>query len=132
LRAGRITEVQALSQTLPIKGRQEKAGLLSIKKHYRFYQIQRGSEIIMKPAMNKIILIGLISLSFFSADYCAGATGAGFSITGAVRQPLQVTAGDLAKYQSVQVQLNEVLSDGGFHGSFTYQGVPLKTLLELA
>ena len=86
----------------------------------------------MKPAMNKIILIGLISLFFFSADYCTGATGAGLSITGAVRQPLHLTGGDLSKYQAVQVQLNEVHSGGGFHGAFNYQGVPLKILLELA
>jgi precorrin-4 methylase len=86
----------------------------------------------MKTTLNKIIIIGIISLSFFFPDYCTGAFGSGLSITGAVRQPLHVTGGDLAKYQSVQVQLNEVLSDGGFHGSFTYQGVPLKTLLELA
>ena len=82
--------------------------------------------------MNKIILIGLISLFFFSADYCTGATGAGLSITGAVRQPLHLTGGDLSKYQAVQVQLNEVHSGGGFHGAFNYQGVPLKILLELA
>ena len=86
----------------------------------------------MKPTMNKIILIGLTSLLFFSADYCTYASGSGLSITGAVRQPLHMTIGDLEKYQSMQVQLNEVLSDGGFHGSFNYQGVPLKVLLELA
>lgn len=86
----------------------------------------------MKSTMNKIILIGLISLSFFSADYCTGAPGSGLSITGAVRQPLHVTIDDLAKYQNIQVQLNEVISDGGFHGVFNYQGVPLKILLELA
>ncbi len=72
----------------------------------------------MKPTMNKIILIGLISLSFFSADYCTGAIGSGLSITGAVKQPLNLTIGDLAKYQNMQVQLNEVLSDGEFRGVF--------------
>ena len=86
----------------------------------------------MKPTINKVILIGLISLLFFFADYCTGAFGSGLSIIGAVRQPLNLTIADLEKYQNMQVQLNEVLSDGGFHGSFNYQGVPLKILLELA
>ena len=39
---------------------------------------------------------------------------------------------DLERFQSVLVQINEVRSDGGFHGVFRYQGVPLKTLLSLA
>lgn len=54
------------------------------------------------------------------------------SITGVVRQPLNLQVKDLEAHQSVKVQLNEVLRDGRFRGVFNYRGVPLRTLLELA
>ena len=54
------------------------------------------------------------------------------SITGVVKQPLNLTMEDLNNYQSVHVQLNEVMRDGRFRGVFKYRGVPLRTLLELA
>ena len=54
------------------------------------------------------------------------------SITGAVRQPVVLSLEDLSRFQSLSVRLNEVDSARHFHGSFHYQGVPLRTLLELA
>jgi precorrin-4 methylase/DMSO/TMAO reductase YedYZ molybdopterin-dependent catalytic subunit len=54
------------------------------------------------------------------------------SITGVVRQPLNLSMEDLERYQSIQIQLNELLKDGGFRGMFYYRGIPLKTLLEAA
>lgn len=54
------------------------------------------------------------------------------SITGLVRQPLNLTLNDLKNLHGVQVQLNEVFKDGSYKGSFMYRGVPLRTLLELA
>ena len=39
---------------------------------------------------------------------------------------------DLRSFQSVKVQFNDVMKSGKYHGAFYYQGVPLKTLLELA
>lgn len=59
-------------------------------------------------------------------------SAAGFSISGSVKQPIRLTSEDLAGFQSVNVRLNEVDSDKNFSGSFNYQGVPLRTLLELA
>ena len=53
-------------------------------------------------------------------------------ITGMVRQPLNLTLQDLERYQSIQVQLNEVMGDGSYQGAFYYRGVPLRTLLETA
>ncbi|MFA5322895.1 MAG: hypothetical protein WC373_09505, partial [Smithella sp.] len=53
-------------------------------------------------------------------------------ISGAVKQPLRLTIDDLAKFQSINVRLNEVDSKKNFHGVFNYQGVSLRTLLELA
>jgi DMSO/TMAO reductase YedYZ molybdopterin-dependent catalytic subunit len=54
------------------------------------------------------------------------------SITGVVRQPLNLTMSDLAKFGTVRVRLNEVASDQSYHGAFYLQGVPLATLLDLA
>jgi hypothetical protein len=54
------------------------------------------------------------------------------SIKGLVEQPLILTMRDLAIFQSVSVQLNEVRKDGSYHGAFFYRGVPLRDLLQAA
>lgn len=54
------------------------------------------------------------------------------SVTGVVKQPLNLTMDNLSRFDSVSVRLNEVTSDKSYHGAFLYRGVPLKTLLELA
>ncbi|MDL1964660.1 MAG: hypothetical protein LWW98_10105 [Deltaproteobacteria bacterium] len=75
-------------------------------------------------------------LLLFGALFCAAesfsASPSILSITGLVKQPSNLTVEDLNRYQSIQVQLNEVTEDGGYHGVFYYSGVPLRTLLELA
>ncbi|MCX5812949.1 MAG: hypothetical protein NT178_10455 [Proteobacteria bacterium] len=67
---------------------------------------------------------------------CAIVVGASPSVVltigGAVKQPLSLSADDLAKFQSVTVRLAEISRDRNYNGVFTYQGVPLKTLLEMA
>ncbi len=59
-------------------------------------------------------------------------TSMALTIGGAVRQPLNLGPEDLSKMESVSVRLNEVTRDKQFRGVFTYRGVPLRTLLELA
>ncbi len=54
------------------------------------------------------------------------------SITGLVKQPMNLSLDGLEKYQSIEVQLNEVFEDGDYRGAFLYRGVPLKSLLETA
>jgi hypothetical protein len=54
------------------------------------------------------------------------------TIGGAVKKPLNFSADDLAKFQSVTVRLAEITRDRNYNGVFTYRGVPLKTLLEMA
>jgi len=54
------------------------------------------------------------------------------SIIGNVRQPLNLSIEDIGRFQTVQVQLNEVMKDGTFKGVFYYKGVPLRTLLDTA
>lgn len=82
--------------------------------------------------MKRLLFACLSVAFFFSARYGNPAGVPALSITGAVTHPLQVTLEDMQRYQTIQIQLNEVLADSSFHGVFTYQGVPLKTLLELA
>jgi len=78
------------------------------------------------------VLLGFFVLVFtYSQALAVGRTDS-LSITGVVRQPLNLTIDDLEAHQSVMVQLNEVLNDGSFRGVFNYRGVPLRTLLELA
>ena len=53
-------------------------------------------------------------------------------ISGSVKHSLELTLMDLMRFESVNVRLNEVTRDTQFHGAFTYTGVPLRTLLEVA
>ena len=73
---------------------------------------------------------GLIAF-LLSENIYAGSVGT-LSITGAVKQPLNLTIEDLKTCQSIRVQLNEITKNGNFKGVFYYQGVPLKSLLELS
>ncbi len=54
------------------------------------------------------------------------------TITGLVKRPLALSASDLAGFQSATVRMSDIKKGGAFHGVFTTQGVPLRTLLELA
>jgi hypothetical protein len=54
------------------------------------------------------------------------------NITGEVRQPLSIDVADLDRFQTVQVQLNEVLKDKTYKGAFFYRGVALRALLDVA
>ncbi len=80
--------------------------------------------------MKKTCLIALVFLTAwlsFQSNACSG-----LSITGLVRQPVNLALKDLERFNSIKVQLNEVMTDGGFRGVFYYTGVPLRTLLEMA
>ena len=83
--------------------------------------------------MRKKVLFSclLLIVCFFSVNGWTESSPA-ISITGAVKQPLNLTMGDLARFEPVQVRLNEITRDKNYHGAFNYSGVPLKTLLELA
>lgn len=54
------------------------------------------------------------------------------TVTGEVKRPLKLTVEDLARFQSVEIQLNEVNRDRSFHGVFRHQAVPLRHLLDMA
>ena len=62
----------------------------------------------------------------------APADSSALTIGGAVRQPLNLSTKELARFDSVTVQLNELTRAKQFKGVFRYRGVPLRNLLELA
>ncbi len=78
----------------------------------------------------KWVVYGL-SLLLIGSGVQAG-TLESLHIMGAVKQPLQFSLSDLARFQSVSVRLNELTRDKTFHGVFNYRGVPLRELLETA
>ena len=74
----------------------------------------------------------IIAVHFLlSADGLAASSPA-ISITGTVKQPLNLSMEDIRRFEAVTARLNEVSADKNFHGVFSYRGVPLRTLLELA
>ena len=79
----------------------------------------------------KYIFPTLFLLILFTGETFAQAPSC-LSITGVVRQPLNLTIEDLKRGQTLSVQLHEVTKAGLYRGSFEYQGTPLKNLLELA
>ncbi|MDY6878999.1 MAG: SAM-dependent methyltransferase [Thermodesulfobacteriota bacterium] len=78
-----------------------------------------------------VVFVWVVALSFLVADQLT-ALEAPLSITGLVKQPLNLTLSDLGQYQTITVQLNEVMTDHGYRGSFHFKGVPLRTLLDVA
>jgi len=83
-----------------------------------------------KFGLSHVFIIILFSLFIAVTGWTAPLPSV--SITGSVRQPLNLTLEDLYKLETVTVRLNEITSDRQFHGVFTYRGVSLRTLLELA
>ena len=79
--------------------------------------------------LRKSVFMCVIGFALWAA---MGSTSMAFTIGGAVRQPLNLGLEDLSMMESVSVRLNEVTRDKQFRGVFTYRGVPLRTLLELA
>ena len=82
--------------------------------------------------MKKYIYLFLLLISVFVWSDLYASSGNRLSITGLVRQPLNLNMGDLERFQSVRVQLNEVMKDGTYKGAFFFRGVPLRTLLDTA
>jgi len=77
-----------------------------------------------------IILACFICL-LFAPETWASSTST-ISVSGLVKQPLNLSMETIGRYQNVRVQLNEIMRDGTFRGVFYYQGVPLRALLETA
>jgi hypothetical protein len=79
--------------------------------------------------MKKTTALFVIVLAIFLGTELRAAS---VSVTGSVRQPLNLSLEDLNRFKTVRVQLNEVRQDGSYRGAWYYEGVPLRTLLETA
>ncbi len=77
------------------------------------------------------LLCTFLLVILLSADGLTASSPA-ISITGSVKQPLNLSMEDLRRFEAVTARLNEVSTDKNFHGAFSYRGVPLRTLLDLA
>ncbi|MCD6293778.1 MAG: hypothetical protein J7M20_02390 [Deltaproteobacteria bacterium] len=82
--------------------------------------------------MKKICMWLVMAVFLFTFCPAWSGTSPTLSITGLVKQPVNLSLSDLRQYQSVEAQLNEVFEDGTYRGAFVFRGVPLKTLLETA
>ncbi len=86
--------------------------------------------------MNRQTSLLITSLCFLalalSMTAFSPADASALSVSGLVKQPLNLSVQDLNRYQSLEVQLNEVERNGDFRGNFLCRGVPLRALLETA
>jgi hypothetical protein len=55
-----------------------------------------------------------------------------FTVKGSVRQQLNLTGADLARFAATDARLADFTKDKQYNGVFDYQGVPLQTILRLA
>ena len=81
--------------------------------------------------MKKTIFIFILSL-LLSCPSIFASNSKSISITGTVKQPLNLSIEDICRFKTVRIQLNEILKDGSYRGAWFYNGVPLRTLLETA
>jgi hypothetical protein len=73
-----------------------------------------------------------VILVIFSLFICTELNAASISISGSVKQPLNLSIQDICRFKTVRIQLNEILKDRSYRGAWYYNGVPLRTLLETA
>lgn len=74
----------------------------------------------------------IILTVFFIAFLAWPVPSRALTIGGAVRQPVNLSVEDLARYDSVEVRLNDLTREKKFGGVFHYRGTPLRYLLDIA
>ena len=82
--------------------------------------------------MNKKIIYSLFFIVSLILPVSSPVYAASVSITGAVKQPINLSIEDLCRFKTVRIQLNEILKDKSYRGAWFYTGVPLRALLETA
>ena len=78
-----------------------------------------------------ILFLSFLMILLFSCIIFAESKSE-ISITGQVKQPISLSSDDLSRFQTVRVQLSEVMKDKTYRGTYYYQGVTLRTLLDTA
>jgi precorrin-4 methylase len=83
--------------------------------------------------MRKLLILTLLVLLPALPGLAAAKQGGPWlRVTGLVDQPLRLSLADLSRLASARVKYNDMTSNGKFRGVFWLQGVPLRSLLELA
>lgn len=73
-----------------------------------------------------------ICIMLLFAMLFAPSLSSALTLAGVVRQPMNLTRDDLARFESTEVRLTDFTADKQFNGVFVYRGVPLKALLQTA
>lgn len=80
--------------------------------------------------MKKTAVIMFVALML--AIMVAPSESPALTVGGVVRQPLNLSADDLAQFAATEVRLTDFTRDKQFNGVFVYKGVPLRALLQAA
>ncbi|MBN1663180.1 MAG: hypothetical protein JW943_06225 [Deltaproteobacteria bacterium] len=84
---------------------------------------------MLKRFLISVLLAQCVACIFVLSGWAAGDTA--FSVTGLVKHPLILNTGDLTKFETVRVRMNNIDKSGQYQGVFDTQGVPLKHLLDI-
>lgn len=79
---------------------------------------------------SKTVLLIFAVLSFVGLSVPSWSLA--LTVGGSVGHPLRLSADELGKFGCIEVRATELTRDKQFRGVFTYRGVPLKSLLEVA
>lgn len=82
--------------------------------------------------IKKIVFLLVGAFVFFPFCSDAAETPPALTVKGLVKKTLKLNLQEINRLPSIRVQLNEIMTDGGFQGIFTYRGAPLKNILEKA
>jgi len=82
--------------------------------------------------MKRSLFIIFILVSCLFSLNGIGAEASSVSISGLVKQPLNLGMEDLDRFQTVRVQLNDIMKDKTYRGAYYYHGVTLRSLLDTA
>jgi hypothetical protein len=82
--------------------------------------------------MIKKFFCGVLMLFFIFQINGWAVSSTALTISGSVKKAVHFNLEELSKMQAVTVRLNELDQNKNFKGAFTYQGIPLRTLLDQA
>lgn len=81
--------------------------------------------------VKRVVLMVFMLFLCFQINSGAASSPA-LTVSGSVKKTVQFSQEDLSKLSPITVRLNEVDQGKTFRGVFNYQGIPLRTLLDLA
>lgn len=103
-------------------------GKFQPRMHKKSCERIKGGIMMWKRSILSVLAYLAVCLSALS---CQAAGSGSLSITGTVKYPINLNTSDLTRFQTVNLQSNEIDTSGEFYGVFNTQGVPLRHLLEI-